>query len=187
MAYFRAMNANESFPKTNARLKRIKFVSRMVRYLFLALLIASFCFYLFVIILFFTILGWQLPFVVAFGVLICVWYWKLAQLFGLYQRGLIFNSKNISCIKFLGILCIIQWALGNIWSFCREHYPLPPISPTPPLAITFAKILSSHFDFFSFGFYGIDFGFLLDGIVIVLIAWIMDEGRKIQEEQELTV
>jgi hypothetical protein len=25
------------------------------------------------------------------------------------------------------------------------------------------------------------------GLLILLIAWIMDEGRKIQEEQELTV
>jgi hypothetical protein len=28
---------------------------------------------------------------------------------------------------------------------------------------------------------------LAAGLLIVLIAWIMDEGRKIQEEQELTV
>jgi hypothetical protein len=28
---------------------------------------------------------------------------------------------------------------------------------------------------------------LLIGFVIIFIAWIMDEGRKIQEEQELTV
>jgi hypothetical protein len=28
---------------------------------------------------------------------------------------------------------------------------------------------------------------LLPGFVIIFIAWIMDEGRKIQEEQELTV
>jgi hypothetical protein len=42
--------------------------------------------------------------------------------------------------------------------------------------------------FFSFDFgTGIDFGLFLAGVVIVLIAWIMDEGRKIQEEQELTV
>jgi hypothetical protein len=43
-------------------------------------------------------------------------------------------------------------------------------------------------EFFSFAFgWGIDFGPLLIGAIIVLIAWIMDEGRKIQEEQELTV
>jgi hypothetical protein len=42
--------------------------------------------------------------------------------------------------------------------------------------------------FFTFDFgTGIDFGPLLAGAVIILIAWIMDEGRKIQEEQELTV
>jgi hypothetical protein len=41
--------------------------------------------------------------------------------------------------------------------------------------------------FFSFGLSDIDFGLLLAGVIIVLVAWIMDEGRKIQEEQELTV
>ena len=39
---------------------------------------------------------------------------------------------------------------------------------------------------FDFGT-GINFGQLLIGSAIFLIAWIMDEGRKIQEEQELTV
>ena len=28
---------------------------------------------------------------------------------------------------------------------------------------------------------------LIVGLVVVLVAWIMDEGRKIKEEQELTV
>ena len=42
--------------------------------------------------------------------------------------------------------------------------------------------------FFSFDFGTvIDFGVLLGGLIVVLIAWIMDEGRKIQEEQALTV
>jgi hypothetical protein len=30
-------------------------------------------------------------------------------------------------------------------------------------------------------------GPVLAGLMIIFIAWIMDEGRKIQEEQELTV
>ena len=41
--------------------------------------------------------------------------------------------------------------------------------------------------FFNFSIGRIDFGLLLSGIIIFIIAWIMDEGRKIQEEQELTV
>jgi hypothetical protein len=32
-----------------------------------------------------------------------------------------------------------------------------------------------------------DFAKLAVGLLIILVAWIMDEGRKIQEEQELTV
>jgi hypothetical protein len=42
--------------------------------------------------------------------------------------------------------------------------------------------------FFTFDFgLGIDFGMPLGAAIIILIAWIMDEGRKIQEDQELTV
>jgi hypothetical protein len=45
-----------------------------------------------------------------------------------------------------------------------------------------------HIGFFAFDFgLGVDFGMPLGAAIIILIAWIMDEGRKIQEEQELTV
>jgi hypothetical protein len=44
-----------------------------------------------------------------------------------------------------------------------------------------------HMGFFTFSYGFINLGYLLAGTIIILIAWIMDEGRKIQEEQELTV
>jgi hypothetical protein len=45
-----------------------------------------------------------------------------------------------------------------------------------------------YIGFFSFDFgTGVNFGPFFIGVIIVLIAWIMEEGRKIQEEQELTV
>jgi hypothetical protein len=63
----------------------------------------------------------------------------------------------------------------------------------PPALLHRPTIIDHNIDFRGMGFFsfdfgtGVDFGLLLAGIVIVLVAWIMDEGRKIQEEQELTV
>jgi hypothetical protein len=115
------------------------------------------------------------------------WYWKLARLFRLYERGRIFAVETIGCIKTLGLVCIIGWLVGSacqLLSKASQHSPAAlPVN---------AKVISvRHFiftGFFSFDFgTGINFGPFLIGVIIVLIAWIMDEGRKIQEEQALTV
>ncbi len=173
------MNANEALSKTNVRMNRIKTVGRFVKYMFLALFVVSCGFFLYSTIRFWASAGWYLPFAVASGVLLCVWYWKLAQLFGFYERGLIFTAQTIGCIKFLGLLCGVEWALRNVFIILHQLYPAPPMLETPAPQV--------HFSFFSISFGRFEFGFLLAGVVIVLIAWIMDEGRKIREEQELTV
>ena len=67
-------------------------------------------------------------------------------------------------------------ALGDV---CRDW---------APLGIGHVTTRAYRMGFFTFNFgTAIDFGPLLAGAVIILIAWIMDEGRKIQEEQALTV
>jgi hypothetical protein len=63
---------------------------------------------------------------------------------------------------------------------------LPTALPSGVKVVT-TTVKAHSFGFFSFNIAGVNFGMLLAGIIIVLIAWIMDEGRKIQEEQELTV
>jgi hypothetical protein len=68
-----------------------------------------------------------------------------------------------------------------------------PVITKPPsvlplgVKVVVTSVKTHSLGFFSFNIGGINFGMLLAGIIIVLIAWIMDEGRKIQEEQELTV
>jgi len=125
-----------------------------------------------------------------YHIALCIWYWKLAQLFRLYERGQIFTAATIRCIRQLGLICVT----GAVFVSGAHFFPkqlVPPISQTPlPPGVTekVTVILSPHFGFFSFDFgTGVDFGLILSGVIIVLIAWIMDEGRKIQEEQELTV
>jgi len=194
------MSANEISPKANARMSRIKIVSRIARFI-------VFCFFVFTIWLMLLdvsglfrqrnldILTREILLIILQGVL-CVWYWKLARLFHFYERGLIFAAETIRCIKFLGLLCAVNWMLESFMHILVQQHPLPSIQSmldhlkTLPPGVTLREVTVTHYQmgFFSYDFgTGIDFGLLFAGIVIVLIAWIMDEGRKIQEEQELTV
>jgi hypothetical protein len=194
------MNANEVSPKASARLDRIKIVSRIARLGVIGFLLFTIWFLLRVWIfqgmpVLFDKLNaasakaaHQYPLFLCAGILslitpliLCVWYWKLAQLFHYYERGLIFAVKTIRCIKFLGLLCVINWMLVS-----TSHLLLQETGPG--LFQPSSSQPMYRMEFFSFAFgWGIDFGPLLIGAIIVLIAWIMDEGRKIQEEQELTV
>ncbi len=83
---------------------------------------------------------------------------------------------------------MVGWVFMAVSHFLYQPYPLVPHTP-PPGAIS--STITQHIyrmGFFSFDFgTGIDFGVLLGGLIVVLVAWIIDEGRKIQEEQELTV
>ena len=124
---------------------------------------------------------------IASGGLMFFWFWKLAQLFRLYERGLIFAAETIRCIKTLGMICVIGWLTLVAVRFTPRPEPVPP----RPTAGTQVVKVDRHFyrvGFFSFDFgTGVDFGLLFVGASVVLAAWIMDEGRKLQEEQELTV
>ncbi len=196
------MNANEA---SNTRLQRIKTVSRIARWVVIG-------FFLFAACLSFVSALCSLsppdyfrrPLVplsdprflllnvvqFVYQVVLCVWYWKLAQLFRLYERGRIFVAETIGCIKNLGSLCVIGGVFMSLTRIIARQIEI--VSPFPPAnlpaGVTVARLVTFHIGFFSFDFgTGIDFGLLLAGIAIVLVAWIMDEGRKIQEEQELTV
>ena len=102
--------------------------------------------------------------------ILCLWYWKLAQLFHFFGRGLILAVNTVRCIRFLGVLCMINGLLVSTLHLLLQDQP------------------TRRMEFFSFDFgWGLDVGPLLAGATIVLIAWIMDEGRKMREEQELTI
>ena len=119
--------------------------------------------------------------------LLLFWFWKLAQLFRFYERGQIFAAETIRCIKVLGLICLVGWVV----MVSARFMPRPEMMPqNPPVGAksVIVKKQSFNMGFVSFDFgTGIDFGLLFVGASVVLAAWIMDEGRKIQEEQELTV
>ena len=183
------MNANEISPKISAQLRRIKIVSQIAKFI-------VFCFFIFTIWFLLRlafdlfrqrdseVLWLEILWIIS-KVLLCVWYWKLAQLFRFYEGGLIFAAQSIRCLKVLGILCAIGWAAQSVTHIAFQHYSFP-LSHPPPGVTVVKHVYQMGFFSFDFGT-GFDFGLLLAGGVIVLVAWIMDEGRKIQEEQALTV
>src|ERR1017187_1698215 len=87
------------------------------------------------------------------------------RLLNLYEKGLIFSAANVLEIKRLGTYLagfgILAVAAGVIYSG-RIVFPW-----------TLLDVVSSPW--------------IVVGGAIYIVAWIMDEGRKIQEEQELTV
>jgi hypothetical protein len=197
------MNANEISPKGDVRLKRIKFVSRIAKYICFGFLIFSIGFNL----LFLFPLPdapkatvWRELLLVGFQIILWIWYWKLSRVFRFYERGMIFAAETIRSIKTLGLLWVMGWLLLTVLHFSPPA-PMPVQATLPPATTTTSgdgttRIIMTHvtrtthyqMGFFTFNFgTGIDFGPLLAGAVIILIAWIMDEGRKIQEEQALTV
>jgi hypothetical protein len=187
------MNANEISHKMGSRLNRIKTVSRILRFVCFGLLVLSIG-----VCLYFNFPTWRLissipshPFWYGLAFLsnavLWIWYWKLANLFHFYEQGLIFAAATIRSIKTLGLLCVASWlANSGLRIFSDHSTPLsyPPVPPGYEMHVVYTRFGVS---FFSFTIAGINLGLLLAGAIIVLIAWIMDEGRKIQEEQELTV
>jgi hypothetical protein len=195
------MNANQAAAAGNARLQQIRNVSRAAKWLvllFLAFMIG------FMVLMtsqpLFALLRangqksqthsfsdgfavWRALVLFGYQLVLCAWYWKLSRLFNCYEQGKIFAAETISCIKVLGALFVLGGSLMAVW----RSLPVPPTLP-PPGGVTVVMSHKYAMGFFKFDFgTGIDFGLLLAGALIILIAWIMDEGRKIKEEQELTV
>ena len=195
------MNATEISSTANPRLSRIQTASRIFRYVVLANLVFNVGFWLLMLpssIENGTGMTMRGLFVNASLLLMFFWFWKLAQLFRFYERGQIFAAETIRCIKVLGMICVIGWMTLVAIRFTPRSAALVPNPPAGNQVVKTGSVVKAttittehHYlrmGFFSFDFgTGIDFGTLFVGASVILAAWIMDEGRKIQEEQELTV
>jgi len=199
------MNASETSLKGDVRLGRISNVSRIAKYMcfgVIAFYISHF--------IFFTRLMSSPPvpasvsvpgsavsreiLLVVFQILLCFWYWRLSRLVQCYERGMIFTSESIRCIKILGLLWLAGWLiLTGVHFLPHSTYNFQPVAHANSAGAIVASPVSVQrvdyrMGFFTFDFgTGINFGPLLAGSIIVIVSWVMDEGRKMREEQELTV
>lgn len=98
---------------------------------------------------------------------------NLARLFGQYEQGRIFGQENVACFRRLATL--LFWWVGA--SLVHE--------PLMSLALTAGNPPGQHM--ISLGLSGLDLTALACGGVLSVLAWVMDLGRVMQEDQELTV
>jgi len=100
-------------------------------------------------------------------------YFSLFKLFGLYQKGLVFTSANIQCIKNIGTLLLA-------WMALKLLYPV-----VVTLVLRFSGASDSLSIYMSLG--SDEIRLLLIGLVIYVIAWIMNEASSLHQEQELVI
>jgi hypothetical protein len=174
-----AMNANEISPKANSRMNRIQKVSKYLR-LILQYGILLWCFFRLLLSLLADHgiissimkisnsatkpIGNDLFLIVPiYSCMLLIgflfWYRTVVKLFGLFEKGILFTAETVRCIQILGGIYFAKFFLELTFHF---------IVANPAL-------ISSRF------------GDLFIGFFIFFIGWLIDEARKIQEEQELTV
>lgn len=98
---------------------------------------------------------------------------RLRELFMLYESGSIFTERNVSCLRRLGWTLIV-WVGSDVvrWSLLGIVLTLGNPPGQRMLVV---------------GLNGGDFIGVFVGIVVLTISWVMDEARKIEEDQALIV
>ena len=99
--------------------------------------------------------------------------WWLVRLFGLFSVGQIFTADTVRYIRHLG------------WTMVAGVAAAPVHEALLSLVLTMHNPPGEHI--LSLSTESADLGELLTAGVIILVSWIMDEGRKLREADELTV
>jgi len=97
----------------------------------------------------------------------------MARLFSLYEKGIIFSADNVKQFRILGYLVLgfvfAKMLHTTILSFILTYQNLPG-----------KRILVAQFDI-------MDLLAILVGAFILIVAWVMDEGRKLKDEHTYTI
>ena len=175
------MNANEISLKVNSLLNRIQKISMFLRIIFFASAVT----FGFIGILGYgiTLAGVQpkLSFFLNLSSLgRAVECWFAYKLFSSYVRGDLFSPNAVRYIRWIGTISLLM-GIGNVFDALHRQlhngwFQSVNSSPWIIEIILYLQMILFHL-----------VHNLVTGFVILFIAWIMDEGRKIQEEQELTV
>lgn len=98
---------------------------------------------------------------------------RLKDLFRLYENGMIFTGENVDCFRSLGRILIV-WVACDVLRSSLLSIVLTLHNPPGHRIITL-------------GFDSAELTALFVGIVVVIISWVMDEARKIKEDQALII
>lgn len=98
----------------------------------------------------------------------------LIKLFKLYEKGRIFSIKHVKYIRNIGYALLAQQLLME-----------------PIYQFVMGVVLTMHnppqHRFASISFDQTNIAILLTSLLVILISWIMAEGYKLREEQQLTI
>ncbi|MFH1653229.1 MAG: DUF2975 domain-containing protein [Pseudomonadota bacterium] len=97
----------------------------------------------------------------------------LVKLFDLYFQGLIFTSENVRRVRQIGITLLIGQVLFPVYDGLMSLV----LTMNNPVGERLLRITISHVEIVLF----------VIAFVIILVSWIMDEARKLNEEQALIV
>ncbi|HEY1406490.1 MAG TPA: DUF2975 domain-containing protein [Spirochaetota bacterium] len=109
-----------------------------------------------------------IPIAVQIGILV-----TLARLFHLYEKGEILSARNVQCFKRLGQLIIARAIAGILY--------------TPLISLALSITNPPGQRQLSLGLTSEIIGTFLVGTVILVVSWVMDEGRAINDEQKLVI
>jgi hypothetical protein len=102
----------------------------------------------------------------------------LGGLFGLYAKGIIFAADNVRHIRHIGI-AVFMFCATWVYAILAKLLLLILDQPVPAAAAGPDSIGFNVDNYPLLGF--------MTGIIIIIISWIMDVGREMREEQDLTV
>lgn len=97
----------------------------------------------------------------------------LAKLFGLYEQAVIFSRDNVLLFRRLGY-ALIAWVVASMLFTTLISMVLSFGNP-PGQRLVVAEFSVSEFTM------------LIMAFIVLLISWVMDEGRKLQDEQRYTI
>ncbi|MCF8033321.1 MAG: DUF2975 domain-containing protein [Desulfarculaceae bacterium] len=98
---------------------------------------------------------------------------RLWRLFDLYAHGVIFRAANVACFRQLG------WSL---FAWAGASFLFKPIAG---IILTFHWTPGTRLLVLGIDSQDVVAGFM--GLVVITVAWVMDQGRVLAEEQELYV
>ena len=107
------------------------------------------------------------------SVIAAIGFFHLNRLFGLYEQGRIFLRENVRYYRRLGYIIIFAMVGSRIYTTLASTIVTLNL---PPGQRTLSVVFSSD-----------DVAQLVIGMMVIVVSWIMDIGRELHEEQQLTV
>ena len=98
--------------------------------------------------------------------------YQVLRLFGFYQQGSIFGFRQVLCLRRIGNLIVL-------WSLMLLTWPM--------LVGTLVKLFTGSYEGYWFSAGWDALFYLIAGMALIVMAWVMDEGLQVQTEQELTI